>query len=150
MNNEVYAYMGNWTPYEMPLTVNLTIMTNKTVNGFPPQVLIGYSMGGVNTLVDNVTFLMAPSWGGPYLVVNGSEYSPLGYLIDAEFVIGGGPGCGGAMVRVNELNALLSLYYRGGPGGDLLPIPSAWSMGSDTGETVVNARLTPSLQVPWR
>ncbi|WP_243679225.1 thermopsin family protease [Vulcanisaeta distributa] len=47
-------------------------------------------MGGVNTLVDNVTFLMAPpSWGGPYLVVNGSEYSPLGYLIDAEFVIGG-------------------------------------------------------------
>ncbi len=43
-------------------------------------------------------------------------------------------------MRVNELNALLSLYYRGGPGGDLLPIPSAWSMGSDTGETVVNAR----------
>lgn len=112
MNNEVYAYMGNWTPYEMPpLAVNLTIITNKTVNGFPPQVLIGYSMGGFNTLVDNVTFLMMPSWG-PYLVVNGSEYSPLGYLIDAEFVIGG-PGCG-AMVRVNELNAVLSLYYRGG------------------------------------
>ncbi len=54
----------------------------------------------------------------------------------------GGPGYG-AMVRVNELNALLSLYYKG-PSGDLLPVPSAWSMGSDTGETVVNARLTPS------
>ncbi|WP_446752705.1 thermopsin [Vulcanisaeta sp. JCM 16161] len=135
VNNEVYAFMGNWTPYEMPLAVNLTITTNRTVNGYP-QVLIGYSMGGINALVDNVTFLMTPSWG-PYLVVNGSEYSPLGYLIDAEFVIGG-PGCG-AMVRANELNAVLSLYYRG-PGGGLLPVPSAWSMGSDTGETVVNAR----------
>ncbi|MGC9153668.1 MAG: thermopsin, partial [Vulcanisaeta sp.] len=135
MNNEVYAYMGNWTPYEPPLMINLTIITNRTVNGFP-EVLIGYSMGGVNTPVDNVTFLMSPSWG-PYLVVNGSEYSPLGYLIDAEFVIGG-PGCG-AMVRANELSATLSLYYKG-PGGELLPVPSAWSLGSDTGETIANAR----------
>jgi hypothetical protein len=135
MNNEVYAYMGNWTPYEPPLMINLTIITNRTVNGFP-EVLIGYSMDGVNTPVDNVTFLMSPSWG-PYLVVNGSEYSPSGYLIDVEFVIGG-PGCG-AMVRANGLNATLSLYYKG-PGGELLPVPSAWSLGSDTGETIANAR----------
>ncbi|MGC8607183.1 MAG: thermopsin [Vulcanisaeta sp.] len=135
MNNEVYAYMGNWVQYEAPLTVNLTITSNKTIDGFP-EVLLGYSMNGVNTLVDNVTFLITPSWG-PYLVVNGSEYSPLGYLIDTEFVISG-PGCG-AMVLTNELNATLSLYYQG-LNGDLLPVPSAWSFGSDTGETIINAR----------
>lgn len=135
VNNEVYAYMGNWTPYEPPLTVSMTIITNRTIDGFP-EVLLGYSVSGVNALIDNVTFLMRPSWG-PYLVVNGSEYSSLGYLIDAEFVIGG-PGCG-AMVLAKELNVTLSLNYKG-PNGELLPIPSAWSLGSDTGETVVNAR----------
>ncbi|MGC8543446.1 MAG: thermopsin, partial [Vulcanisaeta sp.] len=142
MNDEVYAYMGYWRHYTPPLTVNLTITVNRTVNGFP-EVLIGYSMSGVNTLIDNVTFLANLSWG-PYLVVNGSEYSPLGYLIDAEFVIGG-PGCG-SMVLAKELSAVLTLYYRG-PGGGLLPVPSVWSLGSDTGETIVNARayaLSPS------
>ncbi|WP_229709782.1 thermopsin [Vulcanisaeta souniana] len=137
INNETYAYMGNWTPFQMPLSINLSIITNRTINGFP-EVLLGYSMDGVNFLIDNVTLLLSPSWG-PYLVVNGSSYSPLGYLVDAELVIGG-PGCG-ATVIARELNLSMSLYYRDRV-GDLIPVPSAWSFGSDTGETVVNARDT--------
>jgi hypothetical protein len=91
-------------------------------------------MNGIKELVDNVTLLLRPDWG-PYLVVNGSEYSPLGYLIDSEFIIGG-PGCG-ATVFANEVNASLSLYYLG-PNNKLFPVPTAWSFGSDTGETIVN------------
>lgn len=133
INNTAYAYMGNWTPYTTPLAINLTISVNNTPNGFP-DLLFSYSMNGIKELVDNVTLLLRPDWG-PYLVVNGSEYSPLGYLVDSEFIIGG-PGCG-ATVFANEVNASLSLYYLG-PSNRLFPVPTAWSFGSDTGETIVN------------
>ena len=135
INNTVYAYMGNWTPYEAPLAVNLTISVGRTTSGFPDALFID-SIDGYSELIDNVTLLLRPTWG-PYLAVNGSEYSPSGYLIDVEFVVSG-PGCG-AVVYADNISAELSLYYLG-PNNELLPVPTTWSFGSDTGETIINVK----------
>jgi hypothetical protein len=139
VNNQTYIYIGNWTPYTTQPSINLSIYVNKTINDYS-EVLFGYSLNGKRTLMDNITLLLKPSWG-PYLVVNGSAYTPSGHLIDSEFVIGG-PGCG-AVVLARRLNISLSLYYLG-PANNLLPVPTVWSFGSNTGETIINTRVIPT------
>jgi thermopsin len=66
--------------------------------------------------------------------VNGYNYSPIGLPYDAELTLGG-PG-GGSTQDLQGIQATMQLQFWNNSSGRYLPAPSAYSSGTDTGETV--------------
>lgn len=66
---------------------------------------------------------------------NGEAYNPYGLVNDFELVFGGVDS--GEQSTLLSADAKLGLAYR--DGGDFVPVPAAYSYGSDTGETTTGA-----------
>lgn len=98
----------------------------------------GATWSGLNDYaVFNSTGASGPGVSTPAeYVASGSTYTPLGLPADWEFVMGG-PG-GGSNLDVFSLFTEMDLYYLN-PSGDFSPIPSAYNVGGDTGETSIGA-----------
>ena len=68
--------------------------------------------------------------------IDGTNITPTGFIpYDAEVMLGG-PG-GGSTATFNELNGTMSLQHLNPAGTEYVPERSAWSSGSETGETAV-------------
>ena len=139
------------TPFTAHLYINTSI-TNSTgttvVNGVTlpaggySTVTFGYNVisGGVSVshgIYDTVVFNSTEPKGSVPLtkfMVNGGKVTNTGYLLyDAEIMIGG-PG-GGTTVSMQGLTGSEQLQYLNGATSKYANAPSAWSTGTDTGET---------------
>ncbi len=79
----------------------------------------------------------------PVIKVGGRN--PLGLFNDAETVLCG-PG-GGSSATITKINATLSEAYFAPHSSTLVPIPHAWSAGTDTAETVLGVHMTSSNEI---
>lgn len=150
--NEFYSYNGTVVPgvfyytlgpsitVSLPFTLNL-YLNYTTVNNHE-TVFFNYSVSDSSTVrsgsYDEVQFNSSSSTGSPARVpasfeVSGSTLTGTGYVpMDAEFVIGG-PGAG-STVNFQDINASISLDYLT-TGSGYASVPSAYNVGSETGET---------------
>jgi thermopsin len=143
---EYYFDFGPSYPVTLPATVHLFLNSSTTSLGGIGYTTIrfGYEIvnassglteeqGIYDTVLFNSTLPIGSVPSSPFLV-SGSQITPTGYLLyDAEIMIGG-PG-GGTTTSVYGINASESLqYYDSGLGTYVNP-PSAWNVGTDTGET---------------
>ncbi|HMF31692.1 MAG TPA: thermopsin [Candidatus Lokiarchaeia archaeon] len=127
---------GNGISLTYPCTIFLEI--NSTIDPWGlPVATFSYNDGFSWVTYDTVTFLLPP---GPLvdsqIVVNGSEYAPIGLFYDAELVFGGSGG--GLSTAAVSSDADLTLSYSHGTA--MQEIPFAYNFGSDTAETISNVQ----------
>jgi len=100
------------------------------VNGGGAQ--IGH--GIYDTVLFNSNVAQGPAVPLPQFQVNGGSLTPTKFLLyDTELMIGG-PG-GGSTTQVFALNGSMSIAYFDRTTGHYTLDPSAWTAGTDTGET---------------
>jgi thermopsin len=90
---------------------------------------------------DNITIHDANAVGAS-LLVSGNRSTPVGSFYDAELVFGGEGNL--EATSFSQLNATLGLYYQNGTGTSaaLIPFPTYYSFGGDTGETADNLHVS--------
>jgi len=134
---------------------NITLFMNSTISG--GRNMVGFNVGfqfpgsPAQTFFpyDYVIFNSTKPVGGVPLTVpsnytaNGLHYNPIGLTDDFELIFGG-PG-GGSQATLFAADATLGLGYwdpaaHGGLGG-YVSVPSAYSYGGETGETVTGANV---------
>jgi hypothetical protein len=129
--------------------VTLQLYNNATTTaGNDSQITYGYRIveagtgmvytGISDTIVfNNTNAAVAPPSGykapKPGYSIDGFDYTPSGFLRDAEIVLVGGIGGDNAVFR--SLNGTLNLEYSNATTGGWQNVPSAYDYGSDTGET---------------
>jgi thermopsin len=144
---EYYYDFGPSFPVSLPATVDLYInssTTNLVSTGYGYSTIrFGYDIvnattglseesGVYDTVLFNSTLPIGSVPASPFLV-SGSQVTPTGYLLyDAEIMIGG-PG-GGTTTSIYGLSGSESLKYLNALGTYVNP-PSAWNVGTDTGES---------------
>ncbi len=144
---EFYYDFGPTIPVTMPVTVHLFInssITNLVSTGYGyTTIRFGYDIVNANSgateaagVYDTVLFNSTRAIGtvpvSPFLV-DGSQLTPTNFLLyDAEIMIGG-PG-GGTTTSVYGISGSEQLQYLDASGQYVTP-PSAWDVGTDTGET---------------
>jgi len=144
---EYYYDFGPSFPVSLPATVDLYInssTTNLVSTGFGYSTIrFGYNIvnattglseesGVYDTVLFNSTTPIGSVPASPFLV-SGSQVTPTGYLLyDAEIMIGG-PG-GGTTTSIYGISGSESLKYLNALGTYVNP-PSAWNVGTDTGES---------------
>ena len=146
--NPIYpAYYYDFGPsfsITLPLTVQLYLNSSVTdLGGIGyPTVSFGYNIvnagtgmseasGVYDTVLFNSTVAAGSTPVAPY-VVDGSQFTPTGYIPwDAEIMLGG-PG-GGTTTSVYGISGSESLQYLSG--GSYMTPASTWDVGSETGET---------------
>ncbi len=171
---EYYYDFGPTIPVTLPVTVNLFInssVTNLANTGFGySTVRFGYAIynaasnsleasGVYDTVLFNSTKAIGTVPDAPFLV-SGSSLTPTNFLLyDAEIMIGG-PG-GGTTTSIYGINATEKLRYLNMSTGTYEVPPSAWNVGTDTGETsegiaetyttpgVVSVSAGPSIPTPF-
>ncbi len=129
-----YYDIGPTIPISYPL--KLSFYNNASVFDNRPAVFFNYtySVGGgplVSGSYDTVLFNSSITPIAPAFEVNGSSSTPAGLLYDSELIFGG-PG-GGTNAMIQNLSGQATIYYLNGSGYS--PVPSAYSYGTDTGET---------------
>ena len=129
-----YYYVAPAIPISYPL--KLSFYNNATVYNNHPAMFFNYSYrisGGplVSGSYDRVLFNSSVTPLTPVFEVNGTSPNPAGLLYDSELTFGG-PG-GGSNAMIQNLSGQISISYLSG--GTYHSIPSAYSYGSDTGET---------------
>jgi thermopsin len=158
---EYYYDFGPTIPVTLPVTIHLFInssVTNLTNTGYGYSTIrFGYSIfnaatsvleaaGVYDTVLFNSTTPIGSVPDAPFLV-DGSALTPTNFLLyDAEIMIGG-PG-GGTTTSVYGINATESLAYLNMSTGTYEIPPSAWNVGTDTGETsegIAETYTTPGL-----
>ena len=135
-----YAY-GPTLPIAYPMTLDL--YNNASNVGGRTTVTFGYHVtegaSVYSGIYDTIVFNSLPTLVDPLLtpdyLVSGTSPNPLGLLDDAELIFGG-PG-GGSNAMISSLNGTASLAFR--EGASWAPAESAYSYGTDTGETSVGA-----------
>jgi thermopsin len=141
---EYYYDFGPSFSITMPITVNLYLNSSVTdLSGIGyPTVTFGFNIvnagtgisegsGVYDTVLFNSTMAAGSTPVAPYLV-DGSQFTPTGYIPwDAEIMLGG-PG-GGTTTSVYGISGSESLQYLSG--GSYVTPASAWDVGSETGET---------------
>ena len=142
--NGVYYYdESKALNYSAPFTVNLytnSSETNKSGKDYS-TVRFGYHLTDVSGLTlasgifDTVLFnSKLASVPDPHFQVNGGKLTPTNFLLyDSELMIGG-PG-GGSTTQAYALNASMQLRYWNSTAGQWQFDPTAWTSGTDTGET---------------
>ena len=142
---EYYYDFGPTFSITLPLTVHLYLNSSVTDLGGIGYSTVRYGYDLVNTITgmteasgiyDTVLFNSTTAAASvplaPYLV-DGSAFTPTGYIPwDAEIMIGG-PG-GGTTTSVYGISGSESLQYLNTTGAYVNP-PSAWDVGAETGET---------------
>jgi len=140
-----YDVSQNWT-VTTPFTVNLyTNSTTQNISGHEYSVVrFGYHLADLSGLTlahgifDTVLFnskaSSSSSFPDPQFQVNGGKLTPTKFLLyDSELMIGG-PG-GGSTTQAYALNATMQLRYWNLTAGQWKNDPTAWTSGTDTGET---------------
>lgn len=116
-----------------------TVFFNYTLNFTNSSTLLRQSIGGV---FDEVMFNSPSGVLGyvppmPVFRVDGGSVTPTGYIpYDAEITLGG-PG-GGSHINLASINATMQLTYMDSS-GNYVNVPSAYNIGSETGETASGA-----------
>lgn len=144
-----YAYIGVGpvvnnvsTPFVATLSLESavilgvdTVFFNYTINYTNSSTGLRQAIGGV---FDEVMFNSASGVLGyqppmPVFRVDGGNVTPTGFIpYDAEVTIEG-PG-GGSNINIQTINGTLTLDYKN-PAGQYVNVPSAYDVGSETGET---------------
>lgn len=150
---EYYYAFGPTYAITYPLTVHLYL--NSSVTDLPATgygystVKFGYDIvdpttgtseasGVYDTVLFNSTTPIGSVPASPYLL-DGSQYTPTGFIPwDAEIMIGG-PG-GGTTTSIYGISGSESLQYW--DGATYVNAPSAWDVASETGETSEGAAVT--------
>ncbi len=143
-----YYDFGPTIPITMPVTVHLFVnssITNLASTGYGyTTVRFGYDIvnaathvneaaGVYDTVLFNSTTPIGSVPASPFLV-DGGNLTPTNFLLyDAELMIGG-PG-GGTTTSVYGINATEQLQYWDSGLGKYVNPPSAWNVGTDTGES---------------
>ncbi len=144
---DYYYDFGPSVPVTLPVTVHLYINSSTTdLAGIGyTTVRFGYDVvngvsglseasGIYDTVLFNSSVPFAEVPASPFLV-SGSQITPTGFLLyDAEIMIGG-PG-GGTTTSVYGIGGSESLKYWDAEKHAYLNPPSAWNVGTDTGESV--------------
>ncbi|MCI4358655.1 MAG: thermopsin family protease [Thermoplasmata archaeon] len=123
------------------LSLPVNISTEVVASNLSGQTHVGfqYNDGYGWVTYDNVTFPWTTGWRFHGFEVTGTSYNPFGLFDDAEWVVAG-PG-GGSSVADLRSNITMSLDEFNGHNFEA--VPSAYSFGSDTGESASN--VLPSL-----
>jgi hypothetical protein len=128
------SYSGN----NVYLTPPVNITVEVTAYNLSGSTHVGflYNDGYGWVIYDNVTFPWTKGWTYHGFEVNGSAYNPSGIFDDAEWVLAG-PG-GGSEDKDWASDFNMTLDYDNGH--NLEAVPNAYDFGSDTAETVTNAK----------
>ncbi len=145
---EFYYDFGPTIAVTLPVTVHLYLnssTTNLASTGFGySTVRFGYDIvnaatgrseaaGVYDTVLFNSTRAIGSVPASPFLV-DGSQVTPTGFLLyDSEIMIGG-PG-GGTTTSIYGLSGSEKLQYWDAGLGKYVNPPSAWNVGTDTGES---------------
>lgn len=133
-------------PYKISSDYSAEVWLNSEVVGNDDAVLFEFDVGngtvfysGVNDYaIFNSTGAVGPGVSAPaQYVASGSQYTPLGLPADWEFVMGG-PG-GGSNLDVFSMYSQMNLYYWDWITQSYEVVPSAYDVGSETGETTYGA-----------
>ncbi|MCI4324284.1 MAG: thermopsin [Thermoplasmata archaeon] len=164
--NTLHSYDGNLIPgvfyyavgpaWNMPMPFTVHLYNNATVLNNRPTVFFNYSITTSNGSViagsyDKVEFNSAvhpthPA-ANPVFQVDGKQYNAFGLLNDAEIMLGG-PG-GGSTTTLLSINATMGLWTLANHSSTYVAVPSAYSFGTDTGETSEGiAEWTPGVTNP--
>lgn len=136
-----YYALGPAYSVTYPFTVTF-YMTSTVMNGdntvffnFTVSDSSGSVSGSYDKVQFNSTYGMPAGYSAPqanYLVTS-NKVTPTGFIpYDSEIDLGG-PG-GGSTAMVNQINATMNLKYLQN-GGGYANVPSAYNVGSETGET---------------
>ena len=131
-------------PYIVPSNYSIFVGLVSGVNGTNDEVGFEFELeapgGGpvASGINDFVVFNSSGASGpgvavGPQFVADGGHYAPNGLPADWEFVMGG-PG-GGSNVDLLSMYATIDLFYYNETLDTISPVPSAYTVGSETGET---------------
>jgi thermopsin len=146
VNGEYYYDESKALNVSAPFTVDLytnSSQTNKSGITYS-TIRFGYHLidaGGftiANGIFDTVLFSSEVAQSAnptdPHFQVNGGKLTPTNFLLyDSELMIGG-PG-GGSTTQAYALNASMQLRYWNSTAGQWQFDPTAWTSGTDTGET---------------
>ena len=152
--SSLYSYNGIPVPPEYYYDVgpsfhvtgpfSVTMYLNTTVIDGRSTVFYNYSItnngmtsaGSYDQIQFNSTPASDPSYvaPAPQYLVSGTTITPDGYIpYDAEIMLGG-PG-DGSTAFMTALNATMQLKYMNSTTGTYMNVPSAYDVGSETGET---------------
>lgn len=123
--------------FVVDLYLNATLINGRDAVFFNysiPQIGMSGTYDGV---IFNSTYGQPAGYSAPMsdFLVSGTTLTPVGLPYDAEFMIGG-PG-GGSNTNVLSINGSMTLSYLNGTTSSYESVPSAYNIGSDTGETSV-------------
>jgi thermopsin len=133
-------------PYNISANYTAVVEMNSFLVGNDDAVEFSFEVanqtvifGGENDFaIFNSTGASGPGVVSPALyVASGSEYTPLGIPSDWEFVMGG-PG-GGSNVDIFSMYSEMDLYWLNPITEEYVVVPSAYDVGSETGETSAGA-----------
>ncbi len=138
------TYDGITTPFSVMFYINATTYhatwgTDYTEVDFTFDLTYAGGAHTLNWMYDRVLFNNTGSTGPipqAHFHVDGTNLTPTGFIpYDAEIMLGG-PG-GGSTATFYGLNATMTLQHWNATQGAYVNEPSAWSSGSETGETAV-------------
>jgi thermopsin len=141
-----FYYDEQMVPSPVSYPFNLTLYENSTVNAGRDAIDFAAHLtnqfGSASYPFDSVTFNSIATGGSPVTFpanysANGFGYNPVGLPNDFELVVGG-PGSG-SQATLFDADANLGLAYWDGSG--YVSVPSAFSYGGETGETVTGANV---------
>jgi thermopsin len=126
-------------PFNLALWMNNSVISGRNAVNFT----VALTEGGVTTSYpyDYVIFNSTTGTSGPALLssysANGYQYNPFGLTDDFEVILGG-PG-GGSQANLYAADANFTLQYWNTFSSSYQAVPSAFSYGGETGETVTGA-----------
>ncbi len=131
-------------PFTIHLYENSSLTEDPTTHDVWSTVRFGYDIvngtgvalyqGVYDTVLFNSSVTATDNPPVPEFTVDGTAFNPVGLLDDAEVMIGG-PG-GGSTTTVYAINGTERLQYLNLSTMQYTNDPSAWDLGTDTGETV--------------
>ena len=135
-------YYATGPTFTVHYPFSVTFYLNSTLEGVRPVLFFNYSVasrernasGSFDYVIFNST-AGPPSWtpSVPLFQVNGFGYNPFGLVNDIELVtVGNGDGDTTTFV---QMNGTLSLQYWNATQRDFVSVPSAYDVGTDSGET---------------
>ena len=144
--SEYYYDLGPTFNVGFPFTVHLFVnssITNISSKSYS-TVRFGYEVvpsfgqriqsGVYDTVLFNSNIAAGPAVPDPEFQVNGGHLTPTNFLLyDSELMIGG-PG-GGSTTQIYAINGSMQIAYLNHPAGQYVLDPTAWDVGTDTGET---------------
>jgi thermopsin len=138
--NTFYYDVGPTYTYSFPFAFVLVINVSYTPNA--TYIWFGFEILQNGTPVSSPQYyyydeveISQPGIVSAAIYITGNNYTPNGLYYDAELVWGGGGN--GAPTQFVYLNSTLGLYYVNSS-GNLTPMPSLYTFGSDTAESAYN------------